>query len=329
MPMTQINAKDITIAVTIFSRRDYILGAVASALNQTVPVKVIVVEDCGPDATLRDLVLKEFGGRIEYFRNPNNRGLFDNWNACMEYCGSPWLSILHDDDLLKPNFVEAMIGLSREAPGRALYFGRSAILIESGKIFPPKPVLWQKDWREVDLVEFADECSVFFPGNLFRIDAVQGLGGFRTNSYFTGDWDMWFRLALKFGAAQTAAEVAVSRSHEGADRGTSIVLRKGWKWALDNVQRKRNLALLKKEKGIAIPFDRAKLLKYSPIPSRWLFRRAWGFSGRMLAYNWWLFTRGRPPHWRYAVLQRLVKWCGPETVGICSFLIKKLKTLMP
>ena len=57
---TQLNPSDLTIAVTVFSRRDYILEAVRSALNQTVPVKVIVVEDCGPDVTLRDFVLKEF-----------------------------------------------------------------------------------------------------------------------------------------------------------------------------------------------------------------------------------------------------------------------------
>jgi glycosyltransferase involved in cell wall biosynthesis len=319
---TQLNPSDLTIAVTVFSRRDYILEAVRSALNQTVPVKVIVVEDCGPDVTLRDFVLKEFGDRIEYFRNPKNRGLFDNWNACMEYCHTPWLSILHDDDALHPNFVETMMALAGDAPGRSLYFGRWTRMAENGRRFPTPPVSWPKNWRNIDLEKFADECLILFPGQLFRVETARELGGFRANSYFTGDWDMWFRMALKSGAAQTATEVSMVRSHEGFDRGTSVVLRKGWKYALDNVQRKRNLALLKREKNINIPFDRKKFLDASPIPSRWLFQRAKGFSKRILTYNWWLFVQSKPPHLRYAVLQWLSKGFGPGIFRIYSNLMR-------
>jgi len=94
--------------------------------------------------------------------------------------------------------------------------------------------------------------------------------------------------ALRFGAAQSATEVSTVRSHEGIDRGTSIVLRKGWKCALDNVQRKRNLALLKREKGIVIPFERSKLLEHSPIPSRWVFRRVAGNNGGVTTFPWML-----------------------------------------
>ena len=100
-----IPADQITIAVTVFGRRTYLRQAVASALDQTVPVRVIVVEDCGPDPTLEAFVRKEFGSRIEYFRNQRRRGIFGNWNACMDLCQTAWLSILHDDDYLAPGFV--------------------------------------------------------------------------------------------------------------------------------------------------------------------------------------------------------------------------------
>ncbi len=236
-----LRPEEITIAVTVYSRPQFVLDAVRSALHQTVPVKVVVVEDCGPDPRLRDLIVGEFGARIDYFRNPENRGLFDNWNACMEYCATPWISILHDDDLLHPWFVETMLGLTREASGRMLYFGRSAILDESGRRIAPPAVSWEKNRRDIDLVDFADSCFVVFPGQLFRIADARSVGGVRPIGYYTGDWDLWFRLALRGGIAQTATEVSVSRSHYGIDRGSSRVDRMGWKWALDNVQRKRNL----------------------------------------------------------------------------------------
>jgi len=319
----ELRSENITIAVTVFSRHEFIRDAIRSALNQTVPVKVIVAEDCGPDAALRDLIADEFGGRIEYFRNPKNRGLFDNWNACLDYCRTPWLSILHDDDSLHPNFVETILALAKVAPERALYFGRAARLDEAGKIHPAPPVRWQKNWRELDVRELADECFLLFPGQLFRVADAKAVGGFWKASYLTGDWDMWFRLALKFGAAQSATEVALNRAHHGADRGSTRVERMGWKWALDNVQRKRNLALLQQEKGIVIPFERAKLLKRSPIPSRLLLRYAGGFSRRILFYNAWLFTHSRPPHARYAALQWLVRWFGPQALRAGSVLFAK------
>src|SRR5690242_712154 len=49
----ELKPEQITIAVTVYNRRDYLPDAIQSALNQTVPVRVIVVEDCGPDPGLR------------------------------------------------------------------------------------------------------------------------------------------------------------------------------------------------------------------------------------------------------------------------------------
>jgi len=211
----ELKPEHITIAVTVYNRRDFVQEAIRSALVQTVPVKVVVVEDCGSDSSIRNLIVGKFGNRIEYFRNPRNRDLFDNWNACMEYCRTPWLSILHDDDLLHPNFVETMLALAKDAPDRALYFGRSANLTEDGEIHPAPPASWRGNWHGLDVIQLADECFVWFPGQLIRAGAVREVGGFRPVSYFTGDWDMWLRLTLRFDAAQSATEVSAVRSHYG------------------------------------------------------------------------------------------------------------------
>src|SRR6266545_4186650 len=113
----RITADQITIAITVYDRRQYLAQAITSALDQTVPVRVIVVEDCGPDPTLESFVKQHFGSRVRYFRNPRRRGLFDNWNACVELCRTAWLSILHDDDFLAPCFVESMLELSEKSHG--------------------------------------------------------------------------------------------------------------------------------------------------------------------------------------------------------------------
>jgi len=314
----ELRAEDITIAVTVYSRRDYVCEAIRSALEQTVPVKVIVVEDCGPDPGLRDFILAQFGSRITYYRNAKNRGIFDNWHACMEYSRTPWLSILHDDDKLQPQFVETVIEMARRAPDRALYFGRQSILETDGKMHPAPAVDWPAGWQDIDLTKLMDENFLFFAGQLFHIDAARAVGGFRANSLFTGDWDMWFRLTLEDGGAQSARELAVVRGHDGVDRGTSVVIRKGWKWALDNVQRKRNLATWRQKGNPPVKFDRTKLLRKSPMPTRFLVPYAGNVTRRMLAYNWWLFTHSTPPHFRYALFQLAAKVCGPNLLRLVS-----------
>ncbi len=315
-----LRAEDITIAVTVYDRRDYVLQAVDSALAQTMEVKVMVVEDCGPDPGLRDFILQRFAGRIEYSRNAGNRGLFDNWNACLEYCRTPWCSILHDDDYLYPHFIETMLALAQQSPGHGLYYGRIDRLLPDGTRQPPEPVSWT--WRGLEsdaaVRQLADESMLGYPGNLIRVADAQSVGGFNKHSLFTGDWDMWMRLALHCGGAETATAVAVGRCHEDAGRASSRITRKGWKWVLDNVQRKRNRHLLREKKGMVVPFDRTWSVRREPIPLRQMLTRSHGFSRRLLGYNWWLLTQSNPPHWSYALAQLALRWSGPQGLRFAS-----------
>jgi glycosyltransferase involved in cell wall biosynthesis len=315
-----LSANQITIAVTVFSRRQYVKQAVASALAQTVPVRVIVVEDCGPDPTLREFITGEFGTRIEYFRNPKRRGLFGNWNACLEYCRTPWLSILHDDDWLAPGFAEAMLDLSRQAPACGLYFGQTTIVDERGQPLPEwkQPPL-PAPWRNVTLVDVQFVTPFPFAGQLFRIACAQALGGFRETSQYCGDWEMWTRLIANHRAAQTAAGVAFTRLHAGWERGTNAVVRAGKQYPLSYVQHKRVLRLMR-ERGSPARFDRSEYQRRFPMPIRFLLRSGARLSPRLLAYHVRLLLLSPPPHWRYAFFQTAVRVLGVRFVHSVSCL---------
>jgi glycosyltransferase involved in cell wall biosynthesis len=318
-----ITPDQITIAVTVFSRRQYVLKAVASALNQTVPVRVMVVEDCGPDAGLEAFVKQEFGSRIDYVRNACRRGLFGNWNACMEVCQTEWLSILHDDDYLKPYFVESMLNLSAVAGDCGLFFGQTDVVDEQGKLMPERmPPPLPIEWRRVYLKDALIITPFPFPGQLFRIENARAVGGFRETSLYCGDWEMWSKIIAYYGAAQTAATVAVQLQHRGWDRGTNQVLRAGKLYPLSYVQHKRNLALLRKT-GVYIPFNRIEFQKKSPLPIRYLARYGSGFSRRILAYNIRLLLLSEPPHWRYWLVRTGVRLVGSSLLTI-PFLVAGL-----
>ncbi len=306
----QPTADPITIAVTVYDRRQYLSQAISSALDQTVPVRVIVVEDCGPDVGMERFVCEKFGNRIKYFRNPRRRGLFGNWNACLELCETRWLSILHDDDFLKPCLAETMLQLLTEAPGRGLYFGNFVLVSERGERvpYPQRPVA--NPWEEIDLRALAEENFLGFAGQLIDVAYVQALGGFREHSRFCGDWEMWFKLAINYGGIRASRVVACARSYHDRQRGTSQVVRSGKAFGLSIVQGKRNYALLR-QKGLAGPLH-SRLLRnrFAPHP-RFLLDHAMHFSSRWLTYNVELFLHsGSDPasaaSWLFKILVRLL-----------------------
>jgi len=317
---------DITISVTVFDRRDYIEQAIASALAQTSTVRVMVVEDCGPDAGLQVQVVSRFGSRIIYHRNARRRGLFDNWNACLDLCTTRWLCLLHDDDFLATDFVEAMVELAAKIPDRGLYYGRCNVVDVAGTVAWTTAALPGAEWQASDPVELSLRNPVCFPGEMFRADYAKALGGFRTTSLFTGDWDMWAKLAVRYGAAATNRVIGNVRSHDTEGRGTTRVVRNGKCYGLTLMQAKKNVAVARQH-GKEAYFNRRLLLKVHPVPTRFLLGNAWGFSRRMLSYNYGLLLQSRPPHSGHLLFQALARGLGPAFLRAASKLHQSLRKM--
>jgi glycosyltransferase involved in cell wall biosynthesis len=317
-----VSANQITIAVPIYKRRQFVKQAVSSALDQSVPVRVMVVEDPGPDPTLESLVKGEFGPRIEYVKSPKWHGQFGNLNLCLDVCATEWISILHDDDYLAPGFVEAMIDLARHAPGEALYRGQTVFVDEHGQPtgeIPLRPV--HGDWQRIGLRDIV--YGPFpFPGQLFKVSTAKELGGFRESSCFCGDWEMWAKLIARGGAAETAIVVAYNRCHESWDRVTNAAVRNGRHISTTFVQQKRILALL--PAGSKIRFDRVAFQKQNPMSIRFLLRHGASLRPRLLAYHVRLLLLSRPPHWQYAVYQQCARIGGAGFVRLSSRLWNRL-----
>ncbi len=308
-----VSPGNITIAITVYNRRKYLDRAIRSALAQRrgdAGPKVIIVEDCGPDPKLREEIERAFGGQIGYHRNTRRRGLFDNWNACLESCTTEWICILHDDDFLEPNFADAMIELAEAAPGRALYYGACHVVDEEGKRIEERTYPGQFEWHELAMEEWARYDPVCFPGQLFNVACARALGGFRASSRYCADWEMWFRLAAAYGATATNRVVANYREHRAVGRGTTDVDISGRKYALVNAQRKRHMAWLRKRQPAA-RFDRRALQEREPMPVRFLLGNAHGFTPLMQRYNAGLLLCSRSPHLlhlAFRTLTALLTW---------------------
>ena len=314
-----LTPENLTIAITVYDRRSYLAQAIQSALDQASKPKVIVVEDCGPDAGLREFVAAKFGDRITYHRNSVRRGLFDNWNACIELCRTPWLSILHDDDFLEPEWSSQMTRLMEAKPGRSLYYGNCNSVDARGVQLAGSPPSSEggPEFDDMDVAAAAWFNPVWFPGQVFNPEHARELGGFQAGSLFCGDWEMWFKLAVRGGASRVNRPIANVRQHAQWGRGTTKVIRNGRQYALENVQRKRNLALLRSV-GKSAGFDRRRVYQQAPLSRQFLLGNAAGFSDRLLSYNARLLQISRPPGLSYRGFQLLAGSFGPRFLRLAS-----------
>lgn len=73
--------------------------------------EIIVVENCDDASVVsqtQEFLTQNYSGKITYYKNQRNLGLFGNWNQCLKLARGKWVCILHDDDILLPNYLEKM-----------------------------------------------------------------------------------------------------------------------------------------------------------------------------------------------------------------------------
>jgi glycosyltransferase involved in cell wall biosynthesis len=105
---------DLSITIPTFRRFQMLRETVESAIAQrSSRVIEIVVVDNDPASIDADRLIAELPhvkqANFRYYRNSENIGMTGNWNRCIELGRGHWHTMLHDDDLLDPDFSEAML----------------------------------------------------------------------------------------------------------------------------------------------------------------------------------------------------------------------------
>lgn len=102
---------DITVGIMSYNRSEYLREAVSSVLAQTRRPKSIVIYDNGSNKCVFESVEELLGDEVQWMGVDVNHPFVWNFNRVMFGNASKYVMMLHDDDRLCPNFLEAQIGL--------------------------------------------------------------------------------------------------------------------------------------------------------------------------------------------------------------------------
>jgi glycosyltransferase involved in cell wall biosynthesis len=185
-----------TIAFPVYNRTDYFRTALDSAVNQTVKCSILVIDNNSPHDDFKEIVDSYNNPLIKYIKTDETVHQDENFNNCIRYCETPWLTILHDDDTLHCQYVELAMKLISENED----LGGFAVDCNVGA----------EEWQGIhEKVEFTDDIKQVaepyfyftnlsaFPGVSFRKDIALKLGGFNVDLHPIGDNDFWYRISME------------------------------------------------------------------------------------------------------------------------------------
>lgn len=207
----------ITIGIPTHNRAaTYFPLTLESALRQTYPdIEVIISDNASCDRTY-DIILATRDPRIRYFRHARNIGPYDNWSYCLEQARGDYFLLLHDDDLIDCDFVEACMKAVEE-------WGKVGVIRTGTRVIDGDGIVLREtrnEVKELPLDEFfrawfAGKTAWYMVSTLFQTRALRELGGVRSKRQMVQDGVAIALLAGRYGRADVEEIKASFRKHAG------------------------------------------------------------------------------------------------------------------
>lgn len=95
-----------SIVIPAYNGSEFIEKTILSALRQTrMPDEIIIHDDNSRDSTR--LICEQYKSKVKYFfNNEGPSGFVNGWNKAISLATCEYISILHQDDILYPTFLE-------------------------------------------------------------------------------------------------------------------------------------------------------------------------------------------------------------------------------
>lgn len=192
-------APKISVLLPVYNGERYLSQAIESVLAQTVSdFELLVADDCSSDVSWE--VISKYAKsdpRIVAWRNETNRGLFANYNRCLERATGAFIKPFAQDDVVLPTMFERMIaGLEANADvslvstAKQWIDGKGAVI----KTLTPFPTSRKISGREVILYNLLRLTNWVGEPSTVMFRAERKGYGFDKTFFHYGDIEYWFRI---------------------------------------------------------------------------------------------------------------------------------------
>jgi glycosyltransferase involved in cell wall biosynthesis len=214
-----VTPSTVSVIVPCYNYGRFLPQCLDSVLSQEgVEVAVLVIDDASPDGSGE--VAAELGRgdpRVRVVRHERNVGHIATYNEGLECADGEYVLLLSADDYLTPGSLSRATALMDAHPDVGLVYGRAVGHSGEGphagplSASPGRRVVPGRQW-------IAERCRqmnnvVPTPTAVVRTSVQHSVGGYRADSPYAGDLEMWLRLAAQADVGELEADQAIYRQH--------------------------------------------------------------------------------------------------------------------
>jgi glycosyltransferase involved in cell wall biosynthesis len=232
----------LTVIVPTYNGSQHLRGALDSLLEQTEKdFEVLLVDDGSSDETLSIVAEYEASLSIEVLKREHLGSWTHNCNLALSLAKGTFSSVLHQDDYWYSERVARLKDTALEFSKAEVICHPVHFVSEQSKVLGSWNAPFAEPQRYLSHKEILNPLVIqnfmSVSGTAFRTTSARSIDGFSKNLWYTGDWDLWLRMAQFgnwvylnetlgvfriHGAAQT---ISRGRSLFGYSRQHGIVLR--------------------------------------------------------------------------------------------------------
>lgn len=283
----------VTIAIPVYERCDFFREALESALNQTMPVGILVVDNASTKFDFQAVIAEYDASRIRYHRNQANSGPHGNFNQCLKLCPTPYVLILHDDDVLELDYMERLA--EQFDPEVDFFWCKASVIDKLGHTVREEAV----DYDTFQEIEPWCMHNGAYQGVVMRCSKAIELGMFHLGVRYFPDWNLYMKFLLH---ARTRFLPCRGVRYRTCELSATSWQSKDYRYhAYGRNQVKRNFS----RAGLWPRYRALRFSRLIPCPN---LGQIAGWSSQLsrgrLAYYWSFYVRSEPVSFR----QRLTKW---------------------
>lgn len=192
--------KEYSVLMSVYykERPEYLMAALNSILNQTIPPYEIVLVCDGALTDALEQVIKAYGEQLTLVRLPENVGLGKALAEGLRHCSCEWIARMDSDDIAADTRCEKQLEYIFRHPdvdvlsGVAAEFAGDALTLEDAKskVFSYKCV--PEKMQEIeDYIKYRNPIN--HPCAMFRKSKVLAAGNYQM-CYLFEDYDLWVRM---------------------------------------------------------------------------------------------------------------------------------------
>lgn len=212
----------VTIGIPTYNRVDgYFPGALAAALAQEYPrLEVLVCDNASTDGT-EAFMLAQTDPRIRYVRHPKNVGANANFNACLSNARGSYFTLLHDDDLIDPDFVASCVAALGGDTGVGLVRTGARVIDGHGRtLASTRAAVAGTSTADLLRAWFARTTPLYLAATLFHTEHLRAVGAFASPHGLYQDVKAMVQVMARFGR-RDVDEVKASFRRHAANNGTA------------------------------------------------------------------------------------------------------------